>query len=101
MIFSPASYLLHSATSSSRCVTCAVSFLIRSAFIIEGDKAWGLGIAIIPTIYGTIYEHGGNNGDFQSGFKYMKARKTRYVFFTNCDKGSVFNKNLTALMMGH
>ena len=71
----------------------------NEAYTIEGDSAWGLGIAIIPTNYGTIYEHGGNNGDFQSGFKYLKARKTGYVFFTNCDKGSIFNKNLTAFLM--
>ncbi|WP_175403992.1 serine hydrolase [Mucilaginibacter sp. PPCGB 2223] len=67
----------------------------------SGEKAWGLGIAIMPTVYGTIYEHGGNNGDFQSGFKYLKARRTGFVFFTNCDKGSIFNNNLTAFMMAH
>lgn len=71
----------------------------NDAYTIDGDRAWGLGIAIIPTKYGTIYEHGGNNGDFQSGFKYLKIKKTGYVFFTNCDNGNIFNKNLTAFLM--
>jgi CubicO group peptidase (beta-lactamase class C family) len=65
---------------------------------IDGDTAWGLGIAIVLSKFGTIYEHGGNNGVFQSGFKYLKAKKTGFVFFTNCDKGSAFNKNLTTFL---
>ncbi|RQO71731.1 hypothetical protein DBR43_10805 [Pedobacter sp. KBW06] len=62
-------------------------------FLANGDAAWGLGIAIRPVSYGVIYEHGGNNGDAQSGFKINKANKNGYVFFANCDKGVVFNKN--------
>lgn len=66
---------------------------------VEGYTAWGLGIAIIPTAYGTVYAHGGNNGGFQSGFEYLKAKKTGFVFFTNCDKGDIFNKNLAAFLL--
>ncbi len=65
----------------------------------EGYTAWGLGVGIIPTPYGLSYGHGGNNGDFQSSWQYFKAKKTGYVFFTNCDKGSIFNKKLSAFLM--
>ena len=68
-------------------------------FTNDGDTAWGLGIGIIPSPYGTIYEHGGNNGDFQSGFRYIKAEKIGYVFFTNCDQGNIFNNNLTNFLL--
>jgi CubicO group peptidase (beta-lactamase class C family) len=68
-------------------------------YLINGDAAWGLGIAIRPVSYGIIYEHGGNNGDFQSGFKFNKANKNGYVFFTNCDQGTTFNKNIAALLL--
>lgn len=68
-------------------------------YLFNGDTAWGLGIAIKPTNYGTIYEHGGNNGDAQSGFKINLANHNGYVFFTNCDQGTVFNKNLGALLL--
>jgi CubicO group peptidase (beta-lactamase class C family) len=68
-------------------------------FIYDGDTAWGLGVGIIPSSFGIIYEHGGNNGDFQSGWQYFKAKKSGYVFFTNCDKGSIFNKKLSAFLM--
>lgn len=65
----------------------------------EDYEPMGLGIAITPTIYGPIYAHGGNNGDFQSGFEYLKSKKVGFVFFTNCDKGNIFNKNLSAFLM--
>jgi CubicO group peptidase (beta-lactamase class C family) len=65
----------------------------------EGYSAWGLGIAIKPTPYGTAYAHPGNNGNFQSGFEYLKARKTGFVFFTNCDRGDIFNKNLSTFLL--
>lgn len=68
-------------------------------YLINGDAAWGLGIAIRPVNYGIIYEHGGNNGDFQSGFKFNKTNHNGYVFFTNCDQGVIFNKNMAALLL--
>jgi hypothetical protein len=63
-----------------------------------GYSAWALGIAIKPTAYGTVYAHPGNNGNFTSGFEYLKDRKRGFVFFTNCDKGDVFNKNLAEFL---
>jgi CubicO group peptidase (beta-lactamase class C family) len=66
----------------------------------EGDHAWGLGIAIGETPYGRRYEHGGNNGNFQSGFAFFKQQKFGYVFLTNCDKGSIFNANLRKFLTG-
>ena len=68
-------------------------------YIFNGDTAWGLGVAIRPVKYGTIYEHGGNNGDFQSGFKINRANQNGYVFLTNCDKGAEFNIQLSKLLI--
>jgi CubicO group peptidase (beta-lactamase class C family) len=66
----------------------------------EGDHAWGLGVAIGETKYGTRYEHGGNNGNFQSQFIYFQQRKYGYVFLTNCNKGHLFNQNLRRFLTG-
>lgn len=54
--------------------------------------AWGLGIAIKQTPFGVMYEHGGNNDNFQAMFMFSKSGKNGYVFLTNCDKGNVFDK---------
>ena len=51
-------------------------------YLVNGDTGWGLGIAIRPGSW-KIYEQGGNNGDFQSGFKINRANQNGYVFFTN------------------
>lgn len=67
-------------------------------FLYNGDTAWGLGIAIKPTKYGVIYEHGGNNGDFQSGFKINKTNHNGYVLFSNCDQGRTLNTNIGNLL---
>jgi len=61
---------------------------------LTGATAWGLGIAIEPTPYGIRYEHGGNNGGFQSGMMLFLEKGLGYVFFTNSDKGEEFNRNL-------
>lgn len=61
-----------------------------------GVTAWGLGVAIEPTEFGTRYEHGGNNGDFQSGMMFFKDLKVGYVFLTNSDRGEEFNRRLEA-----
>ena len=61
---------------------------------LTGETAWGLGIAIEPTPYGIHYEHGGNNGDFQSGMMFFRDKKLGYVFMTNSDRGEEFNKRL-------
>ena len=61
---------------------------------LTGETAWGLGLAIELTAYGTRYEHGGNNGDFQSGMMFFRDKKLGYVFFTNSDRGEQFNSAL-------
>ncbi|NML23210.1 beta-lactamase family protein [Pseudoflavitalea sp. G-6-1-2] len=67
----------------------------------KSDTAWGLGIAIRPMPFGTIYEHTGDNGDFKAGMAINRKNKTGYVVFTNCDNGNIFNKQLRAyLSMG-
>ncbi|SEM63935.1 CubicO group peptidase, beta-lactamase class C family [Mucilaginibacter gossypiicola] len=63
-----------------------------------GYSTWGLGIAIAQSSSGTVYLHSGNNGNFQSAFMMDKARKSGYVFFTNCDHGNVFNEKLEAFL---
>ncbi len=67
-------------------------------YIENGDTEWGLGIARAETPYGTRYEHGGNNGNFQSFFSFYRKRKDGYVFLTNCDQGKAFNKRLRAYL---
>jgi CubicO group peptidase (beta-lactamase class C family) len=54
----------------------------------------GLGVFITDTPYGTRYQHGGNNGNFQSNFVWYKSQKSGYVYFTNCDKSDAFEKHL-------
>ena len=68
--------------------------------ILTGQTAWGLGLAIKPTPYGVRYEHGGNNGNFQSGMMFYKNKKLGYVFFTNSDKGEEFNRRLELYITG-
>jgi CubicO group peptidase (beta-lactamase class C family) len=65
----------------------------------DGDTAYGLGIGIRPTPYGTVYEHGGSNGNFQCSFIIDIEKKTGYVFFTNCDKGDAFNKKMSSFFI--
>jgi len=67
-------------------------------FKFNGDTGWGLGIAIKPVPYGVLHEHGGNNGDFQSGFKINRANGNGYVFFTNCEQGRSFNEKIAVLL---
>jgi CubicO group peptidase (beta-lactamase class C family) len=64
------------------------------AYKLGGDTEWALGFAIKPTPYGVVYEHGGNNGNFQSQFILDLKSKTGYVFFTNCDQGDALNQQL-------
>ncbi len=64
----------------------------------DEDDAVGLGIFMKRRPYGMLYEHGGNNGNFQSHFMINPGNKNGYVFFTNCEKGDAFNKKLAALL---
>ncbi|WP_051882290.1 serine hydrolase domain-containing protein [Parvularcula oceani] len=59
-----------------------------------GATAWGLGIAIEPTPFGTRYEHGGNNNNFQSGMMFFEEGGPGYVFMTNSDTGTDFDRRL-------
>lgn len=58
------------------------------------ETAWGLGIAIVPVKNGTEYEHGGNNGNFQSYYRINRRTNSGYVFFTNCNYSSELNESL-------
>jgi CubicO group peptidase (beta-lactamase class C family) len=58
------------------------------------DEQWGLGIGIRPTEFGDEFYHGGFNLNFSGEFMFNKEQKFGYVFFTNCNKGSEFNKKL-------
>ena len=66
-----------------------------------GKSQWGLGIAITPTEFGDEYSHDGFNLNFSSAFMFNKKQKFGYVFFTNCNKGSDFNKKLLEFIKGN
>lgn len=51
------------------------------------DLHYGLGIALENTPYGFVFEHGGNNGDFQCEFMMFRDLNTGFVIFTNSDSG--------------
>ena len=69
------------------------------SFTEDGFVAWGLGIALKKYGDRTLYGHGGNNGNFQSGFIIDKKQQWGFVFFTNSDKGRELNKSLQALLL--
>jgi len=52
----------------------------------------GLGVFITNTPYGTRYQHGGNNGNFQSNFVWYSSSKNGYVYFMNCNQQEAFEK---------
>jgi predicted alpha/beta superfamily hydrolase/CubicO group peptidase (beta-lactamase class C family) len=58
------------------------------------NEQWGIGIGIRATEFGDEYYHGGFNLNFTGEFMFNKEQKFGYVFFTNCNKGSEFNKKL-------
>lgn len=62
------------------------------------DHSWGLGIMIKPSKFGIEYKHNGSNKNFTSDYMFYKNQKSGYVFFTNCDKGPEFNKNLQVFL---
>jgi CubicO group peptidase (beta-lactamase class C family)/predicted alpha/beta superfamily hydrolase len=66
-----------------------------------GKSQWGLGIAITHTDFGDEYSHDGFNLNFSSAFMFNKKQKFGYVFFTNCNKGSDFNKKLLEFIKGN
>lgn len=64
----------------------------------DGTIHWGLGWVIEKTPHGLIYQHGGNNGDFESYFQISLDKKSGYVYFSNSDKGDELNKSLKPLL---
>ena len=48
---------------------------------------YGLGIKLEKTPFGFVFEHGGNNGDFQCQFKMFTDLNMGFVIFTNSDTG--------------
>ena len=69
------------------------------SFTEDGFSSWGLGIAIKKMGEKNLYGHGGNNGNFQSGFIIDKSGRWGFVFFTNCDKGRELNKALQEFLL--
>lgn len=65
----------------------------------SGETAWGLGVAIIPAKDGMNYEHGGNNGNFQSYYRINRLNNSGYVFFTNCDRAGELNDRLVSFFL--
>lgn len=58
----------------------------------EGHKAgFGLGIALRESPYGTVFGHGGNNGDFRCQFEVYDELKMGYIIFTNSSTGGPLN----------
>jgi CubicO group peptidase (beta-lactamase class C family) len=51
------------------------------------DLHFGLGIAMENTPFGNVFEHGGNNGDFQCQFMMFRDQNMGFVIFTNSDSG--------------
>jgi CubicO group peptidase (beta-lactamase class C family) len=81
--------------SSNEMLKTQVALSKKSDFYINrGDTAWGLGIAIEPTKYGTRFKHDGDMFSFQSAFMFFKEQQNGYVFFTNCNKGMILNEKL-------
>ena len=64
------------------------------------SEQWGLGIKIRHTEFGDAFYHGGSNLNFTSEFMFNKEQKFGYLFFTNCNKASVFNKELLKFLKG-
>lgn len=61
--------------------------------------AWGLGIGLGTSPYGTRLYHGGNNGGFQSGFTVFGAGKKGFVFFTNGDTGKILHNEFEKIII--
>jgi len=53
------------------------------------ENYFGLGIALQKTPFGSVFGHGGNNGDFQCQFMMFKDLDMGYVIFTNSNTGGM------------
>lgn len=63
-----------------------------------GQTGWTLGFAQKPTDYGTMYQHTGNNHDFQSYMMILPKKDFGIVFFMNAAKSIPFIQQLNAFM---
>ena len=57
-----------------------------------------LGVKVKNSEFGNEYMHDGDNYNFTSAFMFSKEHKFGYVFFTNCNQGIDFNKNLKSFL---
>jgi len=62
------------------------------------SSSWCLGIEKKHSEFGDEYLHGNNNYNFTGGSMFNQQQKFGYVFFTNCNKGIEFNKNLDSFL---
>jgi len=64
------------------------------------SSSWCLGIMKKHSEFGDEYWHGNNNYNFTGGFMFNQQQKFGYVFFTNCNQGTEFEKKLVPLLTG-
>jgi CubicO group peptidase (beta-lactamase class C family) len=69
-------------------------FKFQSVVPLEEDEKkqgleiyFGLGIELEKTPFGFVFEHGGNNGDFQCQFMMFRDLNMGFVIFTNSNTG--------------
>jgi CubicO group peptidase (beta-lactamase class C family) len=62
------------------------------------SSSWCLGIEKKHSEFGDEYLHGNNNWNFTGSYMFNQQQKFAYVFFTNCNKGAEFNKNLAKFL---
>ena len=61
--------------------------------------AYGLGIVVEESPYGTWYSHGGSNPGFTSKFELHNDRSIGYVFLVNNQQAHNFNEDLRAFLI--
>lgn len=63
------------------------------------ERNYGLGIVIEESTYGINYSHGGDNLSNTALYMFNKEKRVGYVFFTNSENKSKFNKNLLNFLL--
>ncbi len=58
------------------------------------SSSWCLGIMKLHSEFGDEYSHGNNNWNFTGSYMFNQQQKFGYVFFTNCNKGTEFDRRL-------
>lgn len=67
----------------------------------EANLSWGVGWVLESAAQGLKYQHGGNNGDFQSYFELAAEGGYGYVLFANSDRGGKLNSSLKPFLNDH